>query len=102
MNVKQIQANLTLKGYGPLAIDGDLGPKTREAIKSFQAANKLEVDGDPGPYTLALILTPIKGDLARRAMQILVSQVGVKEVGNNSGPEVEMYLKSVGLGKGFY
>lgn len=34
--------------------------------------------------------------------EIYLSQVGVREkTGKNDGPEVEMYLKSVGLGKGY-
>lgn len=41
--------------------------------------------------------------LAKSALKIAQSQNGVKEVprGSNAGPEVEIYLKSVGLGKGY-
>lgn len=42
-------------------------------------------------------------ELAKTALKIAQSQNGVKEVprGSNAGPEVEIYLKSVGLGKGY-
>ena len=41
--------------------------------------------------------------LANTALQSAQSQIGVTEIpkGSNAGPEVEIYLKSVGLGKGF-
>lgn len=41
--------------------------------------------------------------LAERSLQIAISQLGVSEQpkGSNSGPEVNQYLKSVGLGKGY-
>ena len=34
--------------------------------------------------------------------EIYTSQIGVKEVGENRGPMVNKYLKSVGLGPGYY
>lgn len=41
--------------------------------------------------------------LSEQIIQVAQSQLGVQEnpKGSNSGPEVEIYLKSVGLGKGF-
>jgi hypothetical protein len=41
--------------------------------------------------------------LSERALAVAVTQLGVTEVpkGSNAGPEVEAYLKSVGLGKGY-
>ena len=34
--VKEIQTQLKNKGYDPGPIDGDLGPKTLSAMKSYQ------------------------------------------------------------------
>lgn len=41
--------------------------------------------------------------LAKKTLEIAISQIGVEEIPRNcnSGPEVEIYLKSVGLGKGY-
>lgn len=41
--------------------------------------------------------------LANASLQSAQSQIGVTEIpkGSNAGPEVEIYLRSVGLGKGF-
>ena len=41
--------------------------------------------------------------LSLKTIEIAVKQLGVQEIpkGSNSGPEVEIYLKSVGLGKGY-
>lgn len=41
--------------------------------------------------------------LAETSLQFAQSQIGVTEKpkGSNAGPEVEIYLKSVGLGKGY-
>jgi hypothetical protein len=45
-----------------------------------------------------VLLEPVKMTLP----EIYLSQVGVREAtGKNDGPEVEMYLRSVGLGKGY-
>jgi hypothetical protein len=41
--------------------------------------------------------------LSEKTLQIAISQIGVQEIPKNSnaGPDVEKYLKSVGLGKGY-
>lgn len=41
--------------------------------------------------------------LAQKTLEIAIAQIGVEEMPKytNSGPEVEIYLKSVGLGKGY-
>lgn len=51
----QIQAALNKAGYGPLAVDGVIGQKTRAAIKRFQALNKLMPDGIVGSKTDAAL-----------------------------------------------
>jgi len=38
--------------------------------------------------------------LAAKALEIAETQLGIVEQKNNSGPDVEKYLASVGLGKG--
>lgn len=105
MDIKAVQSELNKRGYGPLNVDGQLGPKTNTAIKNFQKDSGIKVDGLAGPDTLALLLPatePSSKVLNIRAMEIAESQIGVREAtGKNDGPQVEAYLKSVGLGKGF-
>lgn len=71
MNVLDIQRALIARGYS-IAADGDLGPKTKEAIRAFQLASGLTPDGAVGPKTEAALkaataqpgpgATPSKGD----------------------------------------
>lgn len=46
-----------------------------------------------------IIISP----LAAKALEVATSQIGVHEIpaGSNSGPQVNIYLKSVGLGGGY-
>lgn len=104
MNVKNVQSKLNAGGFGPLEVDGVAGAKTYAAVKKFQQANGLTADGFVGPQTLAKLFPveqPQSKTLALRALEIARTKVGVREMtGNNDGPEVEAYLKTVGLGKG--
>lgn len=52
-DVRQLQIRVAgYPGYGRhLAIDGDFGPHTTEAVRGFQAAYGLSVDGIAGPET---------------------------------------------------
>jgi peptidoglycan hydrolase-like protein with peptidoglycan-binding domain len=50
--VKQLQRCLNKVQRSGLQVDGDFGPKTTGAVKTFQARTKgLEVDGRYGPKT---------------------------------------------------
>jgi hypothetical protein len=50
--VLKLQRELKAAGLNPGPIDGDFGPKTLEAVRSYQQAHQLEVDGIAGPRTL--------------------------------------------------
>lgn len=49
----EIQQALKNAGFYSGTIDGKIGPKSRQAIESFQAANNLTVDGKVGSKTWA-------------------------------------------------
>jgi hypothetical protein len=44
-NIKEVQQALKDKGYDPGPIDGHMGAKTKEALKSFQSASNLSATG---------------------------------------------------------
>jgi hypothetical protein len=48
--VRELQALLVRAGH-PVKVDGDFGPTTRDAVRSFQKANRIRVDGVAGPDT---------------------------------------------------
>jgi hypothetical protein len=52
---KALQQALKDKGFYNGAIDGDLGPKTQEAVKAFKVANKLNADSVVGPKVKELL-----------------------------------------------
>lgn len=57
MNATEIQQALVTIGW-PIAVDGDIGARTREAVADFQHGYtfiELEVDGVPGPKTQAAL-----------------------------------------------
>lgn len=51
----EIQRALAARGYDPGPADGVLGPRTRAAVRAFQAASGLVADGIAGPRTWALL-----------------------------------------------
>ncbi len=54
-NLAAIQGALAAKGYEPGPADGLMGPKTRNAIKQFQADNGLPVTGEPSAELQTLL-----------------------------------------------
>jgi len=54
-NIKQIQISLVNAGYDVGSIDGKMGIKTKEAIKTFQKSNNLTADGRVGKKTWSLL-----------------------------------------------
>jgi hypothetical protein len=110
--VRAIQHRLNQLGCGPVGEDGVFGAQTEEAVQLFQARSinhagtPLNVDGRVGPMTWAALfsteLAPVTQAgtaLQQQVLQEASSQVGVNEVplGSNRGPQVDQYLRSVGL-----
>ncbi|NLV21473.1 MAG: peptidoglycan-binding protein [Syntrophomonadaceae bacterium] len=53
--VSQLQKDLALFGFYTYKIDGSFGPKTYDAVVSFQKSQKLKTDGLVGPITKAAL-----------------------------------------------
>jgi hypothetical protein len=100
--------------FVPLKVDGDFGINTEKAVKLFQLnftdsdGQPLRVDGVIGAATWASLFgnetVPEATDAGlspflRQVLSVAASQVGVREnpVGSNRGPEVDRYLRTVGL-----
>ncbi|MBM3266345.1 MAG: glucosaminidase domain-containing protein [Candidatus Sericytochromatia bacterium] len=49
--VKVLQRRLEELGFDPGPIDGEFGPRTQQAVKAFQRAERISVDGIVGPET---------------------------------------------------
>lgn len=115
--VKQIERRINELGCGPIHEDGIFDKhETKTAVKLFQTRftdafdNPLKADGEVGPLTWGALFgdasVPGQGQtpssLASAVIAVAKSQVGVREkpLGSNSGPEVDAYLKSVGLAPG--
>ena len=57
--VIQVQTQLYLRGYDVGVIDGQLGEKTRAALRAFQNASGLVENGNMDPEVLSLLgITP--------------------------------------------
>jgi peptidoglycan hydrolase-like protein with peptidoglycan-binding domain len=54
-NAAEIQAALKKAGFYKGSVDGQIGIQTKEAIKKFQEANKINPDGVVGSRTWALL-----------------------------------------------
>lgn len=107
-DVKRVQEWLTLAGLA-VAIDGDYGPATQEAVARFQRRCDLEPDGVVGPRTWRYLVQPMAlatgkifdlgttprplGELvvayAREQLRARAREVG----GQNRGPWVRLYME---------
>jgi len=111
--VKTIQRQLNERGCGPIAVNGVFDETTEAAVKLFQArfpdveGAPLVVDGKVGSITWAALFgaapQPAAGTptspLMQKTLEIATSQIGVMEqpAGSNRGPQVDEYVRRVGL-----
>lgn len=107
--IKEIKKRLVELGFGAFDLNNPtFGVSTTESVKRFQKSKQLLDDGVVGEMTWERLFE-IKGEkipssknLAQRAREIIETQLHVREkTGKNDGVEVEEYLRSVGLGKGY-
>jgi len=112
--VKLLQARLNELDCGPITVDGVYGEDTEIGVRLFQQrfaapdGTVLKPDGVVGPLTWSTLFgvevdTVAAGpDLAREVLRIAEEQIGVVEnpANSNRGPEVETFLRAVGLGPG--
>lgn len=82
--VKEIQTQLKSKGFDPGPIDGDLGPKTLEAMKSYLSANLIPV-------------VEKSKDVAKAVVEKVTPTPPVSQVDSNTlkGRDRPLYAKTV-------
>lgn len=112
--VLAVQRRLNESGVGPIKEDGDFGKNTDGAVRLFQArfpdadGQPLKTDGQIGSITWGVLFgtksvpvgdTPVASTPLMKVVEIAGSLVGVMEkpAGSNRGPQVDKFLKSVGL-----
>jgi hypothetical protein len=111
--VRAIQRRLNETGCGPVAEDGVFAAQTTAAVKLFQArfpdvdGQPLRIDGLVGAVTWAALfgrgsvptVDTAADPLLAAALAVAALEVGTMEEppGSNRGPEVDAYLRSVGL-----
>lgn len=123
--IRALQQRLNALGCGLIDPDGKFGPATETAVKLFQTrftdydGHALTIDGEVGANTWAVLFgadtvpvvaapAPDAPEVATMtpgallmltALDVARTQIGVMEhpLGSNRGPEVDEYLRSVGL-----
>lgn len=107
--VKAIKGRLNVLIGSTLDVtNSNFGDSTEAVVKQFQRKSQLIDDGIVGELTWDRLFTdyteqpPSASTLALRAVEIADTQTFVREkTGRNDGKEVEGYLASIGLGKGY-
>lgn len=92
-DVAGIQQRLNDLGYNAGPVDGDYGPQTAQAVKSFQRSLGLAGDGVVGSFTYRALMGAemvSRGDMAtagiRRIVQTAMSYVGVPYAYGGTSP----------------
>ncbi|HYG09270.1 MAG TPA: peptidoglycan-binding protein [Pyrinomonadaceae bacterium] len=112
--VSSIQTRLNEVGCGPLEVTGIFDAEgTKRAVKLFQSrftdvsGRPLVIDGEVGSFTWGAMFgsksipstSTAPSSLVKGAIEFAATQVGIRErpLGSNRGPEVDRYLRAVGL-----
>jgi uncharacterized protein (TIGR02594 family) len=101
--MQRIQHELARRGFDPGGIDGIDGPRTRSAVRRFQASAGLLVDGVVGPKTFAALFgdapaPPPADDPGIPWFQEARRLIGVREtVGPGSSPVIIDWAEKAGI-----
>lgn len=95
-SVLQTQLNLRLLGYYLGELDNDPGPKTKQAIYNFQAAEGLDKDSIAGPITLGRLSDRVK-EIQDKLNRLGYSLTVDGENGDNTAGAVRDFQSKNGL-----
>jgi lysozyme len=90
-DVAALQTDLTKVGY-PLKADGNFGPQTEAAVKSFQKAHGLVVDGKVGKLTLAALSANVAVPPKPSAAPSSIGKAGLDLIKHFEGYYAKAYL----------
>lgn len=113
--IAAVRKQLAARGYAIPASSAGFDPTLKSLVKLFQSQNAdvngapLKIDGELGPlswgslFGVKPVAAPSKS-AAAAALATAIGEIGMMEVppGSNSGPRVNQYLASTGLGGGFF
>jgi uncharacterized protein (TIGR02594 family) len=99
---RDVQRRLRVLGFDAVDVDGVTGPKTTQAVKSFQRANGLLADGIVGPKTRLALFPKVVAERMKPTLhepmtlppwlRFAVAEIGVKEVaGRGSNARILAY-----------
>ena len=100
-NTKSLQEKLVALGYD-LKTDGSFGPKTLEAVKTFQKANGLSGSGMLGEKTIELLSLEVESVFTgtiinNKIYEVAQKEIGVKEIaGSKHNPDILKYHATTG------
>lgn len=110
-DVAEIQGQLANLGYDVVA-DGDYGPATVEAVKSFQSTQGMEADGLVGPSTYSALMgrempqvSRSFNSISRRVIANSMNYIGVPYVFGGTSPsgfDCSGYVRYVFANAGIY
>lgn len=95
-SVKVLQKLLNANG-AKIDVDGDFGPKTAGAVKSFQKKKKISADGVVGPATWGKIVPTLKSGSSGAKVKALQSTLNLRgaklDVDGQFGPATKSAVK---------
>lgn len=116
LRVRVVQHRLNALGCGPIAVDGVFGAETLRSAQLLQARSvdslgrPLVIDGIVGAATWGALFNQEPASVEEKprspllfeVLQFARSAIGAREnpPGSNRGPEVDTYLRAVGLNPG--